>query len=128
MKHLTIIIMFLMTLSSQALAGETRSYTCYHKNLEGELNEYMSFDLMPAKKFGNVLYAYEKTRGETSSLATYSENQNVIVWSEALEEDAKTFIFDAKTSQLYIPVFMISKARKGGGNPSIWMELNCNKK
>ena len=37
----------------------------------------MSFDLMPAQKFGNVVYAYEKKSGDTSSLATYSENQIV---------------------------------------------------
>jgi hypothetical protein len=121
----TLMITLLLTLAMEAKA-DTRGFTCYNKEISGKLSEYMSFYLLSNDQ-PSVVYAYTNTRGEKSFFSPYLENKNIVVWSEALEEDAKTFIFDHKTSQLYIPVFMLSKARRGGENPTIWMELNCNK-
>lgn len=121
----TFMITLLLTLAMEA-GADTRGFTCYSKEVSGKLSEYMSFYLLSNDQ-STVVYAYTSTRGEKSFFSSYSENKNIVVWSEALEEDAKTFIFDHKTSQLYIPVFMLAKARRGGENPTIWMELNCNK-
>ena len=121
----TFMITLLLTLAMEA-GADTRGFTCYSKEVSGKLSEYISFYLLSNDE-PSVVYAYTSTRGKQSFLTSYTENKNIVVWSEALEEDAKTFIFNHKTSQLYIPVFMLAKARRVGENPTTWMELNCNK-